>query len=703
MINKDGFVYTWGLGKYGALGNKLYNTTDELTLVGREDVGLSSNNITIHPGEQYNLTVTNKTFNVIKDVVDNSQMNYTTGNSNIANITQNGTITGIQTGKTTIEVNKEGTDYTSIAQVTVLPENVEIEPMALTNGSHTVILKANGTVWSYGLNSSYELGNGTTKSTDIPVQVAFPENTKIKQIAIGNTHNLALDTEGNVWGWGANANYALGTTSSTPVKLGITNIKKIVANNNQSMALTKDGYVYVWGLNSNGELGTRTYQNVQEPTMLPYVSDILDISMGKNHTLLLTTSGKVLASGLNVYGQTANAEGKTNKFEEIKLNELIGKISAGDNHSVLLTTKGEIYTFGYNVKGQLGNGNNKNTNIPTKVSGIRDIMDISAGKNQTIILSSNKILYSTGSNEQGELGIGTDENKVLFTQIKTIDNMMSISSGNTYNVAIRYDGEVYAWGDYYHGIQNIKTKTNSRIPVKIGNDSSYANEKEITLNVNSSKQIEITPKYTFNVFKEDEMYNDFSYETINEEIAKVNAKGTITGQKVGTTWVKATEKATGKENVIIVRVIEEGQKVAPEISGGDNYATILKSDGSAWGFGYNSDGQLGNDKLIPTNIPSQTNILSTYKKIDTGKGFTVAIREDGTVWAWGDNTYGVLGQGNRASAKKPIQVQSLENIVDIAAGENHVIALDSQGKLYTWGLNSSGQLGNGETKTVTLN
>lgn len=47
------------------------------------------------------------------------------------------------------------------------------------------------------------------------------------------------------------------------------------------MALTKDGYVYVWGLNANGELGTRTYQNVQEPTMLPYVSDILDISMGK--------------------------------------------------------------------------------------------------------------------------------------------------------------------------------------------------------------------------------------------------------------------------------------------------------------------------------------------------------------------------------------------------------------------------------------
>ena len=64
-------------------------------------------------------------------------------------------------------------------------------------------------------------------------------------------------------------------------------------------------------------------------------------------------------------------------------------------------------------------------------------------------------------------------------------------------------------------------------------------------------------------------------------------------------------------------------------------------------LGYNSDGQLGNDKLVPNNIPSQTNILSTYKKVVTGKNFTMAIREDGTVWGWGDNTYGVLGQGNR--------------------------------------------------------
>ena len=486
-------------------------------------------------------------------------MNYVSGNTEIANVSENGLVTGEKEGKTTIVVNKVGTDYTSIAQVTVLPEDVEIEPMALTCGSHTVILKANGTVWSYGSNSSYELGNGNSKSTDIPVQVKFPENTVIKQIAVGNTHNLALDINGNVWGWGANSNNALGKTSSTPVKLEISNIKKIAANNDQSMALTEDGYVYVWGLNANGELGTRTYENIQKPTLLSYVNDIIDIAVGKNHTLLLTTSGKVLSTGLNVYGQTAKQEGKSNTFEEIKIDELIGRISAGDNHSVLLTISGEVYTFGYNINGQLGSGNNKNMTTPNKVSEISNIMEISAGKNQTIILDSDRNLYSTGSNSQGELGIGTNEDKVLFTKITTIDNMMSVSCGNTYNVAIRYDGEVYAWGDYYHGTQKIKTKTNSRIPVKIGNDASYVNEKEITLNINATKQIETTPKYTFNVFNEDQIFDDFNYESLNSEIATVNNKGIITGVKVGTTWVKTIEKETGKENVIIVRVIGEGQ------------------------------------------------------------------------------------------------------------------------------------------------
>ena len=71
---------------------------------------------------------------------------------------------------------------------------------------------------------------------------------------------------------------------------------------------TKDGYVYVWGLNSNGELGIGTYNRVTTPTLLDYVNNVLDISLGKNHTIILTTNGKILTSGLNSYQHAAPAE-----------------------------------------------------------------------------------------------------------------------------------------------------------------------------------------------------------------------------------------------------------------------------------------------------------------------------------------------------------------------------------------------------------
>ena len=69
-IDNEGFVYAWGLGTYGTIGNKLYTTTATPTLVGREEVALDTNNIVLHVGEKHMIEVSNKTFNVLKNVED---------------------------------------------------------------------------------------------------------------------------------------------------------------------------------------------------------------------------------------------------------------------------------------------------------------------------------------------------------------------------------------------------------------------------------------------------------------------------------------------------------------------------------------------------------------------------------------------------------------------------------------------------------
>ena len=701
-IDTNGFVYSWGYGEYGQIGNKSYRAVSEPTIVGRADVRLNTNNIVIHKGETFEIIAYNETFNVLREIEDTSEMSYTSSNSAIASVSRSGVVTGIKEGYASVVVNKVGTNFSSIAQITVLPAEVDINPMVLSAGSHTVILKADGSVWSYGLNSSGELGNGTKVSSDRPVRVSFKDGVVIKQIAVGDTHNLALDTDGNVWAWGANTNKAIPSSSSTPYKVGMSNIKKIYAAYNQSMLLTEDGYVYVIGSNENGELGTRTYQNVKEFTMLPDVNDIVDIAMGRNHTLLLTSSGTVLLSGLNVYGQTGKENGKSNTFEVLNTNVMIGYISAGDNHSVLLGTDGKVYTLGYNLNGQLGLGNNQEQSNVTQVADVSNVMKVSAGKNHTMILTADRKIFVSGANTQGQLGIGSQTDKALFTEVTAIDNIMDISAGNTYSNAIDYDGNVWGWGDYYHGVQSISADTNSTLPVKIGNETSYAEEYELVINEGASKAIKITPKYKFNVFEDEEDDVTFSFQSLSTEIATVNNKGVVTGVTTGVTLVKAIENETGDEVVVLVKVIPQSQSYAADVAGGDSFGIVLKGNGSIWGFGYNSDGQLGNDTLVPLNVPSQTNVIETYKNISAGQSFIMTLRADGTVWEWGDNTYGQLGQGNRTSAKKPIQTQDIENVVQIATGANHALALDNTGKLYTWGLNVDGQLGNRGTKTSAV-
>lgn len=81
-------------------------------------------------------------------------------------------------------------------------ERSDIVPSIKTNGSHTVTLKANGTVWSYGQNSNGELGNGTNSYSDDPVQAKFPEGVIIKQIDCGEDFSVALDTERKHLGMG---------------------------------------------------------------------------------------------------------------------------------------------------------------------------------------------------------------------------------------------------------------------------------------------------------------------------------------------------------------------------------------------------------------------------------------------------------------------------------------------------------------------
>lgn len=131
------------------------------------------------------------------------------------------------------------------------------------------------------------------------------------------------------------------------------------------------------------------------------------------------------------------------------------------------------------------------------------------------------------------------------------------------------------------------------------------------------------------------------------------------------------------------------------VAGGEDFSIALKSDGTVWTWGNNSDGQLGNGTTIGSNIPAQVAGLSGITAIDASRKYAIALKNDGTVWTWGDNDYGQLGNGSTMDSKTPIQVPGIIDGIHIAAGKLHVLVLKNDGNIYSWGGNNFGQLGNG--------
>jgi alpha-tubulin suppressor-like RCC1 family protein len=74
---------------------------------------------------------------------------------------------------------------------------------------------------------------------------------------------------------------------------------------------------------------------------------------------------------------------------------------------------------------------------------------------------------------------------------------------------------------------------------------------------------------------------------------------------------------------------------------------------------------------------------------------SVGVHTDGTLWGWGSNTYGQVGDGSGSDQASPVQIGNLKTWKTVSAGNSHSVALKADQTLWTWGRNAEGQLGNG--------
>ena len=144
---------------------------------------------------------------------------------------------------------------------------------------------------------------------------------------------------------------------------------------------------------------------------------------------------------------------------------------------------------------------------------------------------------------------------------------------------------------------------------------------------------------------------------------------------------------------------------AVSITAGDSHTCALLNTGAVNCWGSNGDGQLGNnsttDSLVPVAVAAFTDVSATAVSITAGDYHTCALLNTGAVNCWGYNGDGQLGNNTTTDSSVPVAVAAFTDVsataVSITAGDSHTCALLNTGAVNCWGSNGDGQLGNGNT------
>jgi alpha-tubulin suppressor-like RCC1 family protein len=179
-------------------------------------------------------------------------------------------------------------------------------------------IKSDGSVWAWGSNLTGELGDGTTTDRSVPVQVLGVSGVGhlagVSDIAGCGSHTLALKTDGTVLSWGFNYYGELGIGSTSPSFVAYPNqvpgLAGVVAlatsgSASHSLVLKSDGTVWAWGHNANGQLGIGTTTDSASPVQVKgpggtgFLDGVVAIAAGDGHSLAVKSDGSVWAWGNN--------------------------------------------------------------------------------------------------------------------------------------------------------------------------------------------------------------------------------------------------------------------------------------------------------------------------------------------------------------------------------------------------------------------
>jgi alpha-tubulin suppressor-like RCC1 family protein len=342
--------------------------------------------------------------------------------------------------------------------------------------AHTLALKPDGSVLSYGSNSNGQLGDGTTQNHTTPTSIAGL--TGVRAIAAGRAHSLALKSDGTVVAWGSNATGQLGdgttTQRLTPVGVsGLTAVTAIAAGDDHSLAVKADGSVWVWGANASGQLGDNSTSARPVPVRVGvtgnWLGGVVAVAAGSAHSLALVSDGTVAAWGANGSGQLGNGGAATSPLPvAVPGLKGVASIAAAGAASFALKTDGlalgDVWAWGANGAAQLGDGTSASRSSPVKT--VAGEVALGAGAQHAFTLDGLGRPSGWGTNGAGQVGDGTLATRWRSVGLGVPWEPALLDGGGDHSVAVAADGSLWGWGANSYGQTGLSSA--AVVPAAVG-------------------------------------------------------------------------------------------------------------------------------------------------------------------------------------------------------------------------------------------
>jgi alpha-tubulin suppressor-like RCC1 family protein len=304
-------------------------------------------------------------------------------------------------------------------------------------------VRNDGSLWVWGSNQYGARGDGssgdniaTPVQVPLPFQVSTPKRAGKRAVAVGTAVYAAIDTQGQVWTWGANWNGRLGdgTTNSryTPARVlkiatpgdYLTGIVSIAAAGGTIVYLDADSSVWTWGSGANGVLGNGSTHDSPYPVQVqqlnhqnmgvPLIGATQVAGGSSGFCIVLTRYGQVYGWGSNAFSQLGMPAGGALSIATpiiISPGFSVDVIAAGRAHAIAHSLDRNVYGWGYNGPGQLGTGSTGVAQAPPMPmaagpDGMDEIADLAAGPNCSVMVRwEDRAVFVAGDNQAGQLGI----------------------------------------------------------------------------------------------------------------------------------------------------------------------------------------------------------------------------------------------------------------------------------------------------------